>query len=100
MKLFALAVCVIVLAVTIVACGSASLEGTSWQGVVALTEVTVTFDDGDSYSSSHFGSGTYSTDGDQVSLQPSGGGDTRVFLVDGSMMQGTVDGWPTTLTKQ
>ncbi|GEM_PF-4838812 len=90
--------CVAVLA--LVACGSASLGGTSWKGVVGLTAVTVTFDDGDSYKSDQLGSGTYTTDGDQVSLQPSGQGQTRVFILDGSLMQGTVDGWPVTFTKQ
>ena len=86
-----LIVCAAILILTLVACGSTSLGGTNWRGVVGLTEVTVGFD-GDSYKSSHFGSGTYSTDGNQVSLQPSDGGQTRVFMVDGSLMQGPSTG--------
>jgi len=38
--------------------------------------------------------------GSQVSLEPSGQGQTRVFVINGSLMQGTVDGWSCTLTKQ
>ena len=91
---------VAVLALALVACGSSSLSGTSWQGVVGLTSVSVSFNSGGQYTSDHFGNGTYSTSGNQVTLAPSGQGQNRVFVVDGSIMQGTVDGWPCTLNKQ
>jgi hypothetical protein len=80
--------------------GSSPIAGTRWTGVVALTGVTVTFEGGMHYTSSHFGSGSYSIDHDQVSLVPSANLSTRVFVLNGSLMQGTVDGWPCTLTKQ
>ena len=88
------------LTLVLAACGSASLEGTTWKGAVALTEVTVSFEGGKQYTSAQFGDGAYSINGDQVSLAPSGKGQTRVFVLNGSLLQGTVDGWPTTLTKQ
>jgi hypothetical protein len=93
------AICVIGLVLIIVACGSASLSGTTWDGVIGLTEVSVRFVDSSAFQSRHLGNGTYSVDGDQVTLHPSGMA-TRVFVLDGSILRGTVDGWPVTLTKQ
>lgn len=91
---------VVILVLTGTACGSTSLAGTTWSGTVALTSVTVSFVDGTQFTSDHLGNGTYSIDGNQVSLKPSGQGQTRVFVLDGAIMQGTIDGWPVTLTKQ
>lgn len=96
----ACALVLLVLVLALAACGSTSLAGTSWEGVVGLTAVTVSFDSADQYTSDQFGNGTYSIDGNQVTLEPSGQGQTRVFMIDGSLMQGTVDGWPCTLTRQ
>jgi len=98
--LVAVAVAVAVLLVcTTSACGN-SIAGTTWTGTVALTSVTVSFDSGGQYTSDHFGNGAYAVSGDQVTLTPSGQGTTRVFVLNGSLMQGTVDGWSCTLTKQ
>jgi hypothetical protein len=90
----------LVLVLTLVSCGSASLSGTTWDGVIGLTEVSVSFVDDSQFQSQHLGNGSYSIDSDQVTLTPSGDMATRVFVVEGSIMQGTVDGWPVTLTKQ
>jgi hypothetical protein len=61
----------------------------------------VVFQNGGKYSSGEFGSGTYSTEGNQVVLDPSAQGmPTRVFIWQGRLMQGTIDGWPCTLTQQ
>jgi hypothetical protein len=88
-------------AIALAGCGSgSSLAGTTWTGTVALTSVKVTFESGGQYTSDNFGSGQYKVDGGQVSLVPSGSGSTRVFVLDGSIMQGSVDGWSCTLTKQ
>jgi len=95
----ALACTLVLVLLALAACGS-TLAGTSWQGVIGLTQVTVKFDSGDQYTSDQLSNGTYSTDGDQVTLTPSNQGSTRVFTLDGSLMQGSVDGWPVTLTKQ
>jgi hypothetical protein len=98
-----IATCIVVigaLALVGAARGSASLSGTTWTGVVGLTQVSVSFDDGNQHTSGQFGDGNYSIDDNQVSLHPSGQSPTRVFAVDGSVMQGTIDGWPCTLTKQ
>ena len=89
-----------ILILTLAACGSSSLAGTTWTGTVALTSVQVSFNSGGQYTSDHFGDGTYSVNGGQVSLAPSDKGQTRVFVLNGSLMQGTVDGWSCTLTKQ
>jgi hypothetical protein len=91
---------VLILAFAGTACGSGSLVGTTWTGTVALTSVSVDFDAGGQFTSSHFGSGEYSVEGNQVSLVPSGQGQTRVFIYGGNLMEGAVDGWPVTLTKQ
>lgn len=88
------------LGLALTACGSSSLAGTTWTGTVALTSVKVNFNGGGQYTSDHFGNGTYSVSGSQVSLEPSGQGQTRVFVINGSLMQGAVDGWSCTLTKQ
>ena len=94
------AVIAAVLVFTLAACGGASLSGTTWKGAVALTEVTVNFESGGQYTSPEFGNGTYSVNDNQVSLVPSGQGETRVLDLNGSIMQGAVDGWSCTLNKQ
>lgn len=90
----------IILASVLASCGSDSLAGSTWTGKVALTTVTVTFNSAHHYTSDHFSSGKYVVHGGKVTLSPSSSGTTRVFKVDGSVMQGSVDGWSCKLTKQ
>lgn len=80
--------------------GDSRLDGTTWKGTVALTMVTVIFKPGGLYSSAEFGSGAYFVDGNQVILKPANGAPTRVFIWEGSLMQGVIDGWNCVLTKQ
>lgn len=90
----------LMLVFAIAACESATLDGTTWNGAIALTSVTIKFESGGRYTSNALNNGSYTISGDQVTLTPSGRGATRVFVLDGSLMRGTVDGWPCTLTKQ
>lgn len=89
-------------ALLLVACGGPSLEGTTWQGDGLVTgNVTITFmtDTECQVGIRSVGAtGTYSVDGDQVSIDVLK--QTFVLTVDGDTMSGRIYGASLTLTKQ